>query len=1110
MSKQSVIQPWKATCDLRPEIRDRKLTASDFAIDLYKVINGWPGEKPYYCDPVQFFSTTYATQNLRQFCKVVLRRLAKESGGEAVINVAQTFGGGKSHTLTTLYYLTTLGAALPKDETSVGTILNDAQLLSPPTARVAAVSFDKVDWVKGCEAASPSGEVRSFRMPWNLIAWQLLGQQGLDILSRDESKGDFDTPPADTLWSKILTEVEASGSGALILIDEFLMWAHDAASPDPTGQKHDRGPVWYERFKNFFQRLSQATESSARSCLVVSLLATDPHKSDEIGKAVLNYCNNGLNRQASLQSPVEKDDLAELLRRRLFSKFPENPADREKHIVAFWPRMKAVDGVRAKQPDSLEKLKSAYPFHPDLLGRFFGKWTDLDQFQRTRGVLQTFAMALRDAEKWDESPLIGPQVFLAAPGQDGLSEALLKLAEAAKDSDRVKNPQWPTNLKTELPRAMEAQKADAATLNGREIEAACVAAFVFSQPIGEQAELPDLRWLLAAACEMPAVLNNGLIAWSKSSWYLEECDSIEAGTGVPKYWRLGPQPNLNQLHDTYKKLVLKHAKSQFDDLAKTKCAPLYEGAFEEGVKPHKLPDTPADVEDDGQFRLVVLGADYAGVVGDPPLAKASEFLRTHSSPSDLRTYQNIVLVITPSVTGLHQAEQQIAEWMAWEQIETSSHFKDMDSFQQKTVRDKKRDSLKAAQTAVKNAYELVLYLEKDGSIQTRKITLGAQSLFATLMQESSLRLFQEKIDAEAIMPNGLYPVWPAADSHIRVADLYQQFGRDQRLPKLLSAKTVLNTIEDAVRRGVLAVRCTRTDQSEAWFWRSGIDVADWGKSAEAWLPGQATLNMLSSAAVLPASLPGLWPKGEEGVKLSDLFGWFGGGHFYEEETQPGYPPEARPIPKVDYAITAKAVSKAIHDGGLWLVFGNDSVFSELPTALQMDAEALLFRPPVVLAAMDILPMALSDAWTSESEPKTTVAALYSALKAKHGRPWPPKPFLDSLNAALGQGFVHRATGKGSISSLQHDGEVELMIRSEAPKPQEPPPTLMPAGRRASSLALMTISEIQDLAEEIPALSKQLAGMDPQIEVRITVKTKSGGDLSLANSILEKIKAGWKL
>jgi len=81
MKKSSVILPWKETCKLRKEIREKKLTASDFAIDLHKVIFGWPGEKPYYCYPTQFFSTTYATQNLRQFCKVVMRRLSKLSGG---------------------------------------------------------------------------------------------------------------------------------------------------------------------------------------------------------------------------------------------------------------------------------------------------------------------------------------------------------------------------------------------------------------------------------------------------------------------------------------------------------------------------------------------------------------------------------------------------------------------------------------------------------------------------------------------------------------------------------------------------------------------------------------------------------------------------------------------------------------------------------------------------------------------------------------------------------------------------------------------------------------------------------------------------------------------
>ena len=136
---------------------------------------------------------------------------------------------------------------------------------------------------------------------------------------------------------------------------------------------------------------------------------------------------------------------------------------------------------------------------------------------------------------------------------------------------------------------------------------------------------------------MPAVLNNGLIAWQKASWYLEECESTEAVTGVPKYWRLSTKPNLTQLHDSYKRLALKHARGKFDDLAANKCSPLYEGLIDEGIKLHKLPSSPADVEDDGNFRVVLLGADYAGGVGDPANHKVVEFIRTHSSSSDTRT-----------------------------------------------------------------------------------------------------------------------------------------------------------------------------------------------------------------------------------------------------------------------------------------------------------------------------------------------------------------------------------------------------------------------------------------------------------------------------------------
>jgi hypothetical protein len=128
---------------------------------------------------------------------------------------------------------------------------------------------------------------------------------------------------------------------------------------------------------------------------------------------------------------------------------------------------------------------------------------------------------------------------------------------------------------------------------------------------------------------------------------------------------------------------------------------------------------------------------------------------------------------------------------------------------------------------------------------------------------------------------------------------------------------------------------------------------------------------------------GLWPADDAGVKLSALCSWFDGNHMYEEKLHPDYPPELRPIPKVDYKLVHQAVSKAVANGSLWLVLGNDSVFQTVPSAIQLDAEAMLFRPPQSLSAIDFLPNSLPAAW-SMTRPKTTVDTLYAAIKTSRG------------------------------------------------------------------------------------------------------------------------------
>src|ERR1017187_6061442 len=331
--------------------------------------------------------------------------------------------------------------------------------------------------------------------------------------------------------------------------------------------------------------------------------------------------------------------------------------------------------------------------------------------------------------------------------------------------------------------------------------------------------------------------------------------------------------------------------------------------------------------------------------------------------------------------------------------------------------------------------------------------MGAQALFPTLLQEKDLRLFKEKIDGSSFMPGGQYAVWPAADASVQVSTLYQQFARRPNLPKLLSPQTVTNTVAGAVHRGVLALRHVRPDGSEQWFWRCRIDVADWEKGGEAWLPGKAVLNSLSARAVLPESLPGLWPAEPAGVELTTLCSWFDGKHTFQETTQPGYPAESRAIPQVAVAEIHKAVAQAVKAGDLWLVFGNDSVWQDEPTALQLDATAQIYRQPAALNSFELLPNALlKDAWSKDAEPKTTVKKLYTELKKVKGNPWPPKIFINTLSDAIGRGLLARASGSGPLVSLAADGGVELAVKSAAPQPP-PPPEVTPGRKLSTSVKL---------------------------------------------------------
>ena len=301
---------------------------------------------------------------------------------------------------------------------------------------------------------------------------------------------------------------------------------------------------------------------------------------------------------------------------------------------------KRAVGIRAKQgSDAEERYLKSFPFHPDLTEVFYGNWTRLDRFQKTRGVLRTFALALRDAARWDTSPLVGSAAFLNAPGKEDLSDATRELVNVAENEEyEGKKQAWMGILVGELARGRQIQK-DSVGLKGREIEQAVIVTFLHSQPIGREAETRNLMLLIGPGRPDKIELEKGLNRWARGSHWLDDENFPDKDDQLPAKWRLGNRPNLIQIHaaamarfsdDVIRARLL-------DEIAKVKA--LTAEAAKAGVRVHTLPPKPKDIEDDGLFHYPNLRrfdrlSEIFGRFSSFPF-RQGRFRRRHACSADL-------------------------------------------------------------------------------------------------------------------------------------------------------------------------------------------------------------------------------------------------------------------------------------------------------------------------------------------------------------------------------------------------------------------------------------------------------------------------------------------
>lgn len=1089
---KSKTKAWHEVLALRDDIKQKSLSQKQFAADLHDVVMG---ENPgAYHDPREFFAMTYPTVKLRDLAREVTQRLAGHSE-KAVRQLYITFGGGKTHSLITLVHLVRDPAALP-DLPAVEEFRAHCALEGAfPKARIAAVVFDRLDAEMGMEVLAPDGSRKRLKMPWSAMAWQLAGEAGMKLLKEDGSERA--SPPATGTIEDLLKLARQSEPGVLILFDEVLWFVRVMADIDR---------AWIGRMREFMHSLTQAVAKVPQCCLVASLLASDTSKNDDLGKEISSALYEEFKRVADEGiRPVEPQDVPEILRRRLFK--AESYTDHSQwraQVLAALNGITAIDAQTAKDRAAEEKrYEDAFPFHPALIDTLY-KWTQLEGFQQTRGILKTLASALRDAVAWDTQPIVSTQVFLAAPGSVDLSVAADSLANVAQlEQYEGRRQNWPAILQAELQHARRVQD-DLAGCAQREVEQAVLATFLHSQPIGQRATTRDIKLLIGGGAPDAIELDKGLTRWAEVSWYLDDTFTADRESGLPKVWRLGSKPNLKQMHyDARQNVDPANVDAVLEDEIR-KAKALTDGARGAGAKVHVLPVRPADIEDDGEFHYAVLGIKAAS--NGKPSAEARRFIdETTGADKPRAQNRNAVVLAVPSRDSIDVAREKVRDFLGWEKVrEMLKERTDIDTAATARLEGNLRAARGEMGSQIVMAYCVAVTVNDANDVAAYRIHVDNEPLFTNMVADKRLRIESTAVNAEALLPGGPFDLWAAGDKARFVKDLVGAFAATARLPKMLNRAAILETLLQGCEAGDFVLRMTRADKSVRTFWRARPDqVAISDSSLEVALSDTVTLTELEPALLAPGALPDLW-KDDNALTLADLGNYFSGKHFVAVD-KGGYT-ENVSIPAADAAAITTAVEGAVKSGRVWLVSGTVSLLGEQVPAGFVNESAQLFAPPAVLTSADILPLQLPAAWSGGL---STVQQIQDALSTQLGKPVPWVRISRVMDDAFQLGLIERPL-ESAPWPCDRGGAAGVKLRFSKNDVKEPA-TQQQHGVQVATSEL-ELYEVQDLADQVDALREATAGYP--LHVHVTIKV--GEDtpvtpvvLDNLNAVLGKVKDGWK-
>ena len=774
------LRPIIETCEPRPDVLSGGLTDAHFAAQLDQVVRS-PEKYPVYGDPTEFFAITYPTQGLRDLLTSTFGRLSGQGGHvrgaeHGVVRFQTSFGGGKTHGLIAAYHL-----AKGARPVAIGEFV-DPELL-PDECQVAAVVGDALDPVGGVEIAG-----RRVKTIWGGIAAQL-GDGAWDAVSQQE---ETRTSPGKNVWVDIF-----ESKPTLVIIDEIAAHMRSlSASGDPDVRRQA------EAIPSFLFNLFAAAAEVPTARVIITLATaqdafgketTEVEKLFDPSSEAAREAQSVMSRYREVLVPAEDEEIAEILRRRLFARIDDDACREAAEAYAeYYADLDAREFRLGFGADVADKVRRSYPLHPELVKVLDQRVGTIPEFQRTRGALKLLAESV--AALWgtnaDISMInVGDLPLDAGPVGSSLTRGIgreqfaqvIEADVAGPDSHAVEvdNARFPVG------RPFGSLAATTVLLHSLE------------QTASTGATLVDVWRGVLAPDDDPELVEEALRQLEQSAWHFSYDGSR---------YRFQTEPNPRKIVEDEKQAVM---PSLVRDELDHRIGSMFTSTAT--IKTKIFPVGPAEIDDKAELQLAVMHYDDFHVTtrtASPPSSALIDMFEKHGVSEANRTFRNGVVFLVADTDSVETMKDRVRYHLAAKRIVDSGER--MQSYAPEVQKKLKEIANRAgldARVAITNCYRHLYYPKADranSNLRHHELTpqsRGDQERNQTTVIQEVLEGIG-KIRSSALATDFLAKLagFPTTDP-IPTTRVIEGFWRNHDADLIINPTTLVEMISAGIRNG---------------------------------------------------------------------------------------------------------------------------------------------------------------------------------------------------------------------------------------------------------------------------------------------------------------------